>query len=145
MSLAWGINEPPVGNGGQEHAYDLATAWMENDGESDAIKKSLLEIVDEELVQRGHDNNLLSHALDKAIRLYSSQQTLPIEPSVGSPLKVTISFPLILLSILRKSLDIKTNEFRFFEHLKSFLGKTLNQIINQNQAFNVLKGNSRIY
>ena len=103
----------------QEHNnYDLATAWMENDAESDAIKKSLLEIVDEELLQRGHDNNLLSHALDKALRLYSSQQTLPIEPSVGSPLKVTIIFHLILFffRFLSTSLGIKTIEFTFFRH-----------------------------
>ncbi|XP_054165341.1 mitogen-activated protein kinase kinase kinase kinase 5-like isoform X2 [Oppia nitens] len=79
VSVAWGLV-----NDSNNSGYDLATAWMESDAESEQIKKSLLEIVDEELLQRGHEDSL--QALDKALRQYSSQQTLPIEP-FGSPAK----------------------------------------------------------
>ncbi|XP_037576152.1 mitogen-activated protein kinase kinase kinase kinase 5 isoform X11 [Dermacentor silvarum] len=42
----------PVHNGQGNNHYDLATAWMERDSETEEIQRSLLEIVDEELRHR---------------------------------------------------------------------------------------------
>ncbi|XP_077521232.1 MAP4K3-like protein hppy isoform X6 [Amblyomma americanum] len=75
----------PVHNGQGNH-YDLATAWMERDGESEEIQRSLLEIVDEELRHRcshsapaglscrGHTERLSDRDLK-----YSQQATLPMD------------------------------------------------------------------
>lgn len=52
-----------------------------NCGRNDVLlrRRSLLEIVDEELLQRGHMDSLTAY--DKALHLYSSQQTLPLDSS----------------------------------------------------------------
>ncbi|XP_076360346.1 mitogen-activated protein kinase kinase kinase kinase 5-like isoform X1 [Tachypleus tridentatus] len=70
ISQAWGISEDI----GSESHYDLATAWMEQDSDAEVIHRlnqasetearfcdalrSLLEIVDEELLHRGHMESL---------------------------------------------------------------------------------------
>ncbi|XP_055926382.1 mitogen-activated protein kinase kinase kinase kinase 5-like isoform X1 [Argiope bruennichi] len=71
VSQAWGISEEPS----VEPEYDLATAWMEQDLDSDVICKSLLEVVDEELLLRGHTERLAD--LDDDYK-YCQQATLPV-------------------------------------------------------------------
>ncbi|XP_075554593.1 MAP4K3-like protein hppy isoform X1 [Dermacentor variabilis] len=89
----------PVHNGQGNNHYDLATAWMERDSETEEIQRagpiaaaaaydvdddteakfcaalrSLLEIVDEELRHRGHTERLSDQDLK-----YSQQATLPMD------------------------------------------------------------------
>ncbi|KAL1483876.1 hypothetical protein MTO96_032898 [Rhipicephalus appendiculatus] len=64
----------PVHNGQGNNHYDLATAWMERDTETEEIQRSLLDIVDEELRHRGHTERLSDRDLK-----YSQQATLPMD------------------------------------------------------------------
>ncbi|KAG1700914.1 Mitogen-activated protein kinase kinase kinase kinase 3 [Nymphon striatum] len=75
--------EPPVLRGIadqdsiENNEYDLATSWMETDSEQDIlVKKSLLQIVDEELLLRGHQGRLAGLEEDLS---YTQQATLPME------------------------------------------------------------------
>ncbi|CAG2162862.1 unnamed protein product [Oppiella nova] len=75
VSLAWAL--PSAHN---TSAGDSGDAWTHSDAyrEAELRRRSLLEMVDEELLHLGHQDSL--QAIDKTLRLYSSQETLPIEP-----------------------------------------------------------------
>ncbi|CAG2108895.1 unnamed protein product [Medioppia subpectinata] len=76
VSLAWGI-----GGIGSQHNTALSHD-TDTDVDRELRRRSLLEMVDEELLHLGHQDSL--QAIDKTLRLYSSQQTLPIEPFTSS-------------------------------------------------------------
>ncbi|XP_067130068.1 mitogen-activated protein kinase kinase kinase kinase 3-like isoform X2 [Centruroides vittatus] len=114
ISQAWGISEDTV----TEDNYDLPTAWMEQDTEAEVIRKvnvaggsealfcdalrSLLEIVDEELLQRGHQTSLTE--FDRDLQ-FTQQATLPLERSE----KESNSQNLDRNSALKKESVIKEN------------------------------------
>jgi len=57
--------------------YDLATSWMEGDGEKEVVRKSLLQYIDEELRERGHGVTGLS-GQDSRDKVYHDTSTLRI-------------------------------------------------------------------
>jgi len=66
--------------------YDLATSWMESDGDKEVVRKSLLHYIDEELQQRGHQGTPLSrHESSRSTpsHPYHDQSTLRISDSRG--------------------------------------------------------------
>ncbi|KAI1295395.1 Mitogen-activated protein kinase kinase kinase kinase 3 [Halotydeus destructor] len=72
ISRAWGLSSEES----QGDAYDLPTTWMESDPSAE-VRKSLLEIVNDELLQRGLPDSLTAKET-KQSEMYSSQPTLPL-------------------------------------------------------------------